>query len=102
MLNGDGNKNGKKNQVGLISKNLAPAAHFLVRFFAVVLHDYNVKRPSYKIENVVCVPARFFFFYCRSSLFISVVASIFSPPPLQNFNAFLPTKFLSFFYYLSL
>ena len=27
--------------------NFARAAHFFVHFFAVVLHDYNVKLPSY-------------------------------------------------------
>ena len=39
----------KKTKIGLISKkknNLAGAAHFFVHFFAVILHDYNVKRPE--------------------------------------------------------
>ena len=42
MLNGEGNENGEKTIIGLISKK---AAHFLY-FFAVVLHDYNVKLPE--------------------------------------------------------
>ena len=28
------------------TNNFARAAHFSVHFFAVVLHDYNVKRPE--------------------------------------------------------
>ena len=38
--------NSLTNSVGLISKkknNFARAAHFFVHFFAVLLHDYNVK-----------------------------------------------------------
>ena len=37
-----------KKTIGLISKknNFARAAHFFVHFFAVVLHDYNVKLPE--------------------------------------------------------
>ena len=44
MLKGDSKENGKKS-IGLISKNkttLWRGAHFLVHFFAIVLHDYNV------------------------------------------------------------
>ena len=56
MLSGDGNENGKKKiNTGRLkltknnnnnNNNCARAAHFFVRFFAVVLHDYNVKRPE--------------------------------------------------------
>ena len=49
MLNGGGNKNGKKS-IGLISiknNNFACAAHLFVHLFAIVLQDYNVKLPSY-------------------------------------------------------
>ena len=57
MLTGEG-KAGEwwKTTIGLISKkrNFARAAHFFfVHFFAVVLHDYNVKLPET-------------FFHCRS------------------------------------
>ena len=53
MLNGEDNENSKKKTttIGPISK------------IAVVLHDYNVKRPSCTFYggNVPCVPVRFFF-----------------------------------------
>ena len=57
MLNGEGNENSKKiTIIGPISK------------IAVVLYDYNVKRPSCTFYggNVQCVPVRFFFFHWRS------------------------------------
>ena len=40
MLSGEGNENGVKTTIGLISKK---TTFFLVHFFPVVLHDYNVK-----------------------------------------------------------
>ena len=45
MLSGEGNAG---ECIGLISKksNFASAAHFFVHFFAVDLHDYNVKLPE--------------------------------------------------------
>ena len=48
MLSGNGNKNSRKKSVGLISKNttLHVQHTFYVHFFAVVLHDYNVKLPE--------------------------------------------------------
>ena len=49
MLSGEGNAGERwKTTIGLISKknNSARAAHFFVHFFAVVLHDYNVKLPE--------------------------------------------------------
>ena len=47
MLSGDSNDNGQKNQWVLLAKNnFARAAHFFVYFFAVVLHNYNVKLPE--------------------------------------------------------
>ena len=45
MPNGNDHENGKKKLIGLISK--ARAAHLFVPFFAVVLHDYNVKLHIY-------------------------------------------------------
>ena len=48
MLKGDGNKNRIKiNRSNLRKNKLARTAHFFVHFFAVVLHDLNVKLPSY-------------------------------------------------------
>ena len=48
MLSGKGNEKGERTTMGLISKksNFARAAHFFVHFFAVVLHDYNLKLPE--------------------------------------------------------
>ena len=50
MLSGEGNAGERwKTTIGLISKkyNFARAAHFFfVHFFAVALHDYNVKLPE--------------------------------------------------------
>ena len=49
MLSGEGDAGEWwKTTIGLISKkrNFARAAHFFVNFFAVVLHDYNVKLPE--------------------------------------------------------
>ena len=45
MLSGEGNENGKKTRIGLISKKATFHLQytFLVHFFAVALHDYNVK-----------------------------------------------------------
>ena len=48
MLSGEGNENGEKTTIGPVSKK--PTLHvqhtFFVHFFAVVLHDYNVKLPE--------------------------------------------------------
>ena len=48
MLNGDGNENGKKKSIVVISKkkSFASAARFFVHFCDVVFHDDNVKRPG--------------------------------------------------------
>ena len=51
MLNGDGNDNCKKKKKSIISNNknnFARAAPiFSEHFFAIVLHDHNVKLSSY-------------------------------------------------------
>ena len=48
MLSGEGNENGEKAKIGLISKKatLHLQHTFFVHFFAVVLEDYNVKLPE--------------------------------------------------------
>ena len=48
MLSGEDNDNCEKTTIGLISKKetLHVQHTFLVRFFAVVLHEYNVKLPE--------------------------------------------------------
>ena len=58
--------------------HLQRAAHFLVHFFAVVLHNYKVKFPSYTLylENVLSVS-----FHCRSFSYLwPLVFLTFSPP----------------------
>ena len=53
MLSGEGNENDGKTIKDLTLKpkknNFACAAHFFVHFFAVVLHDFNVKRPETRL-----------------------------------------------------
>ena len=71
MLNWTATRTEKK--VQLAKKQLAE--HFFVHFFAVVLYDYNAKRPSYTFyegtlltKNFVSfVPVRFFFHCCSFS-----------------------------------
>ena len=48
MLSGEGNENGEKTDIGLISiKATLHVQHtFFGHFFAVVLHDCNVKPPE--------------------------------------------------------
>ena len=45
MLSGEGNENGEETTIGLNSKEatLHVQQTFFVHFFAVVLHDYEVK-----------------------------------------------------------
>ena len=48
MLRGEGNEDSEKTTIGLISKKqlLHVQNTFFVHFFAVGLHDYNVKLPE--------------------------------------------------------
>ena len=48
MLSSEGNENGEKTTIGLISKKatLHMQHTFFVHFFATVLHDYKVKLPE--------------------------------------------------------
>ena len=48
MLGGESNENGEETTIGLISKSatLYVQHTFFVNFFAVILHDYNVKLPE--------------------------------------------------------
>ena len=81
------------------------AADFFVHFFAVVLHDYGVKLPSYTFYRgiVVCVPVRIFFYCCSVSPLWPLAFLIFSHPiRYENFHLFLPTKYVSFAFYLSI
>ena len=96
MLNGEGNENGEKTIIGLISKKatLHVQHTFFVHFFAVVLQDYNVVT---RFMGELSYAFLFtYFFHCRSfSLKWPLIFLIFSPP-LQNFHVVLPTKNVSF------
>ena len=48
MLSGEGNENGEKTTIGLISKKatLHVQHTFFLHFFAVVLHDHHMKLPK--------------------------------------------------------
>ena len=121
MLIGEGNENlmVKKTTIGLINKKATLHAQhaFFVHFFAVVLHDYNVKWkfqniPSYTFYggNVVHVLVFFvfcffaFFFHCRSFSPWWPLAFLIFSSPLQNFRVVFPTKnvsFCFFFFFIS-
>ena len=100
MVSGEGKENGEKTTIGLISeKAILHIQHtfFFVHFFAVVLHDYNVKLPETSWLLVLYMEEMshvfLFIFFTLPLIFILVDASILIlPPPLQNFNVVLPTK----------
>ena len=77
MLNGEDIENSKKTTIGPISK------------IAVVLHDYNVKLPSFTFYggNVPCVPVRFFFFFTAAHFHLGGRWH-FSLPLYKNFHVF--------------
>ena len=80
-LTDEGNENGEKTTIGLISiKATLHVQHtFFVHFFAVVLHDYNVKNFQKVLSytffggNVLSVLV---LFHCRSFYVALVAASI--------------------------
>ena len=101
MLSGEGNAGERrKTTIDLISKRatLHVQHTFFVHFFAVVLHDYNVKLPETSQLYVLWRECR----TCYRSLFFSLpliftlnlrpLAFLIFSPPLQNFHVVLPTK----------
>ena len=102
MLSGEGNAGERwKTTIGLISKKatLHVQHTFFVRFFAVVLHDYNVKLPETSLvtrfmEEMSYVFSFNFFFHCPLifTLHWWPLAFPILSPPLQNFHVVLPTK----------
>ena len=81
MLSGEGNENGEKTKIGLISKKatLHVQHTFFVHFFAHVLHDYNVKLPEAFWLHVLwrkCRTCSCSLFFPLSLIFTQVAASI--------------------------
>ena len=98
MLSGEGNAGERwKTTIGLISKKatLHVQHTFFVHFFAVVLHDYNMKLPETSLLHVLWRKCR----TCSYSLYLTRSFSpgwslgflIFSPP-LKHFHVVLPTN----------
>ena len=83
MLSGEGNENGEKTTIGLISKKatLHVQHTFFVHFFAVVLHDHNVKLPETSQLHVLWRKCR----TCCCSLFFT-----------RSFSPWWPLGFLIF------
>ena len=106
MLSGKGNENGEKTTIGVIRNKATLQAPqiFFVHFFTVVLHDCNLKLPSYTFYggNVLLVLIHFFFFHCRPFLPWWPLAFLSFSPPLQYFHVVLPTKNVSILFYLLL
>ena len=110
MLSDGGNENGEKKQqwVKLAKKQLLHVQHtFFVHFFAVVLHEYNVKLPETLhvfLEKMSYMSS--FTFFSLSVIFTLHWWPLAFPilsPPLQDFHVVLSTKKISpLFFYLSL
>ena len=104
----------KKRTLNQQESNFARAAYFFVHFFAVFLHDYNVKRPetsylSYNFNGENVVRVLFHFFFTPSLFHLGFdwwpLVFLILSPPLQNFDVVLPSKkcplsFLSLALYL--
>ena len=106
MLSCEGNENGENTTIRLISKknNFTSAAHFFVHFFAVVLHDYNVKLPSRHTfyGGIKCPTCSFSLFAFNVALFILVAASISHfLTAATKFHVVPPTKKLSPLFFFS-
>ena len=102
--NGEGNENGEKTKIGLISKKatLHVQHTFFVHFFAVVLHDYNVKLPEAFWLHVLWRKCRTcscsLFFHCRSFSPRWPLAFLIFSPPLQNLMLILQQKMSPLFF----
>ena len=106
MLSGKGSENGGKTIIGLTLKpkknNFARAAHFFLHFFAVVLHDFNVKLPETRLVTLSLQEMSYVFLFTFFSLpliFIFLLwplTFLIFPQPLQNFHVVFATKFDSF------
>ena len=77
MLSGEGNENGEKTTIGLISKKttLHVQHTFFVHFFAVVLHYYNVKLPETFSWRKCRTCSRSLFFFTAAHFLLALVAA---------------------------
>ena len=103
MLNGEGNENGEKTTVGIISKK--STLHVQHPCFCTFLHrcfgwlqretsrNFLVTRFMEEMSDVFFFPV---FFFSLSLIFTLVAASI---PPQQNFILFLQQKMSSFVFF---
>ena len=104
MLSGEGNENGEKTTIGLISKKatLHVQHSFFVHFFTVVLHDYNGKLSEASWLHVLwkkcCTCSCSLFVHCRSVSPRWPLAFLIFSPPLQNFMLFLQQKMSPLFF----
>ena len=101
MLSDEGNENGEKTIIVLISKKqFCTCSTLFCTFFALVLHDHNVKLPGYSFYGGSIVRVLVPFFHCRSfSPWWWLAFLVFLPPLL---HVVFPTKNVSFVFYLSL
>ena len=97
MLSGEGNAGERwKATIGLISRKTTSHVQliFLVHFFAVGLHDYNVKLPKTFLWRKCRKCSRSLFFSLPLIFFLHwwPLAFLILSPLLQNFHVVLPTK----------
>ena len=107
MLSGDRQHRGEKQQqVLLAKKQLCYVKHtFFAHFFAVVLHDYNVKLSETSQLHVLfrTCSRSLLFTAAHFHLALMPLAFLILSPLLQNFHVVLPTKnCLLCFFHLSL
>ena len=82
----------------ITASNFVRAAHFSVHFFAIVLHDYNMKLPETSWLHVKKYVFLFPFFHCRSFSRWWPLAFLNFSLPLQNFHLFLQQKMSPLFF----
>ena len=77
MLSGEGNENGEKTTIVLISKKatLHVQHTFFAHFFAVVLHDCNVKLPETFLIEEMSYVFSFTFFFTAAHFHLALVAA---------------------------
>ena len=108
MLSGEGNENGKKTTLGLISKKATSHVQhnffftFLCRCFAQLLRETSRNFLVTRfMEGMVEGMSDVFLFILFSLLIIFTVVAA-NTPPLQNFTLFLQQKMSPFVFSLSL